>query len=171
MAPTLRSLGLPPTWTRASRCVWVALLPPLKDGVFSHHFFFPPQMKWLTRPCSPSGTTPECCPSIVTAGQYFFILTVSVWSLLANKFVHQMASLLLITAKTRPTGTKSQAQAQPTSKPASLMEAQTRTRMGLIEIERAGGGMRMSVFDVRFPWAINGVIPFVVSLYGFFKIQ
>ena len=35
-------------------------------------FLFPHGMKWLTCPCSPAGTTPECCPSIVTAGQYFF---------------------------------------------------------------------------------------------------
>ena len=65
-----------------------------------------------------------------------------------------MARLLPITAKTRPTGAKTPTQLQrasPRARLASLlMEAQTKTQMGL-NIEN---GLWNVGFDVRFPWTI-----------------
>ena len=50
-APRLRSLALPPTWTRANRCVWVELLPRRKDGVFfPQSNFFPASHEMANAP-------------------------------------------------------------------------------------------------------------------------
>jgi hypothetical protein len=60
---------------------WYCVFPPL---FFSHRM----NMAHVPHcPCSPNGQTPLCCAGSVTAGQYLFILTVSVWSLLTDKLI------------------------------------------------------------------------------------